>query len=275
MVFTTVKDLFQAISSTTGDAFIITQVSPQAFQEICSAREAANRKFRCSLYTAESRVLIVTIPTLHHEAAHRHLEMEIGHRRRDMGLEDDWCYGGCATYQQMAGDAVITSGEGDSVGQPHSFRPSVDHWPTLVIECGSSHTLTTLRIKASWWFSVSNYEVKVVLLVKLNGPKESMLIEQWKTPQPLVRHGATMTRAAAVLRPQCVQSVSITRNPDIANTHPNRLTPSRYIVHNGPLRLAFADIFLRQPAPGSVEGDIVINDHALQLFALKTWRPVA
>ncbi|KAL7945512.1 hypothetical protein V8C42DRAFT_323370 [Trichoderma barbatum] len=273
--FTTVKDLFQWIRNAAGDALVITRVSPRAFEEICSAREAECLKFRCSLYAASTRVLIITIPTLYHEAAHRHLDREMIRARDAMGVEDDWLHGGAATFKQMAGDTVVTSGEGDSVGQPHSMRPSVDHWPTLVVECGFAQTLAALRIKAYWWFSASNYEVKVVLLLKLNGPKESMLIEQWTTSRPVVRHGATMTRAATALRPQCVQSISIIRNPNISDIHPNRLTTSRYLVQGGPLRLAFSDLFLRPPTPGSLEGDIVINDDTLRRIALCTWRPVA
>ncbi|KAL7955330.1 hypothetical protein V8C34DRAFT_248692 [Trichoderma compactum] len=274
VVFTTIKDLFEDIGNAAGDALVVTQVSPQAFEEIDSAREAGIRKIRCSLYTAATQMLIITIPTPSHEAAHRHLEAAMTIERAAMGVERDWLYGGSATFKEMAGDTVVTSGEGDSVGQPKSMRPSLDHWPTLVIEAGLSQTLASLRVKAYWWFSASIYEVKIVLLLKLNGRKESMLIEQWTALQPH-RHGATMTHAATTLRPRCIQSISITRDPTIHNAHPDRLSNSRYVVQGGPLRLAFTDLFLRQPTPGSMEGDIVINDETLRDIALATWRPVA
>ncbi|KAH0533045.1 hypothetical protein TsFJ059_001662 [Trichoderma semiorbis] len=271
VVFTTIKDLFEDIGNVAGDTLVVTQVSPRAFEGIYSAREAEHRKFRCSLYTAETQMLIITIPTLYHEAAHQHLQDEMSFARAAMGLRRDWLYGGSATFKQMAGDTVVTSGEGDSVGGPKSMRPSEDDWPTLVVEVGFSQTLASLRIKAYWWFSASNYEVKIVLLVKLNGPKESILIEQWTAHQP-DRHGATMTRAAATLRPRCIQSITITRDPTIHDAHPDRLSNSRYVVQGGPLRLAFTGLFLRQPTPGSMEGDMIINDETLREIALATWR---
>ncbi|KAK0703538.1 hypothetical protein B0T26DRAFT_731810 [Lasiosphaeria miniovina] len=42
-------------------------------------------------------------------------------------------------------------------------------WPTLVIEAGFSQSLGELHIAMRRWFSMSNHEVKIVLLAKFNG----------------------------------------------------------------------------------------------------------
>ncbi|KAH6611347.1 dead deah box dna helicase [Trichoderma cornu-damae] len=143
------------------------------------------------------------------------------------------------------------------------------------MECGHSQTILSLRAKARWWFEASNYDVKIVLLVKLDGANESLLIEKWKTPRPPVRSGATMTRVATTLQPQRVHAVSVIRNPRISDTHRDRFSNDRYSVDGGPLRLEFRDLFLREPTPGSTEGDVVVDDGELRLLALMTWEPEA
>ncbi|RFU72511.1 dead deah box dna helicase [Trichoderma arundinaceum] len=275
MTFTSIKALFEAINNARGDALVVNQVSLQAFRELCAARDAENRKFRFSLYTTDSGVLIITIPTLYHERAHRRLERIMNLKIDAMGLDEDWSCGGGGTYTQASGNSLVASGEGDSTGLPSSTRSPSDGWPTFVIECGYSQTIALLIAKAHWWFTASNYEVKIVLLLKLNKSKESIHIEKWKASTTSTRLGATMTRAAAALYPRCFQIIDIKRDPDISNTHPNRLSRARYVVHSGPLRLEFADLFLRPPTPGTAEGDIIINDRDLQLLALKAWEPQA
>ncbi|KAL7795415.1 hypothetical protein V8C37DRAFT_408783 [Trichoderma ceciliae] len=266
--FTSFKNLFSAVDNSTSDILVVTNVSPKVFEEIYSARDAAGRKFRLSLYTAKSRMLIVKFPTGFQETAHRHLDLSTASKMDRMGLLESWALLGGTTYREISNEMLISSGEGDSVCRPRSARPSKRGWPTLVIECGYSQTVSSLRAKAHWWFQTSNFDVKIVLLLKLNETSESILIEKWKTPQPPVRRGATMTRIAAVMQPQCVHTISIARNPD-------RFSNNRYSVYSGPLRLEFKDLFLREPTSGSAEGDVVIGDGELQLIAFMTWEPEA
>ncbi|KAK0726952.1 hypothetical protein B0T26DRAFT_692376, partial [Lasiosphaeria miniovina] len=84
-------------------------------------------------------------------------------------------------------------------------------WPILVIEAGFSQSLGELYITMRRWFSMSNHEVKIVLLAKFNTP---------------------------MLR----QIITITRN--------TTTNPTSYNVTSGALVLSFRLLFLRDPGPG-------------------------
>jgi len=62
----------------------------------------------------------------------------------------------------------VTAGKGHSCGGPNLGREGKDAWPTLVIEAGSSESLGALRDDMRWWFSVSDHQVNIVLLVKFD-----------------------------------------------------------------------------------------------------------
>jgi hypothetical protein len=109
------------------------------------------------------------------------------------------------------------------------------------------------------WFSMSNHDVKIVLLAKFNGT--TILLEKWEE-QIAVRPRATTTQHSLqhptpVLR----QSITITRN---ATTN-----PISYNVTRGSLVLSFRLLFLRDPGPG--EGDLVFSVQELEEFAEAVW----
>jgi hypothetical protein len=150
------------------------------------------------------------------------------------------------------------------------MRPNEHQYPTLVIEAGWSQTLQKLREKARWWFDKSNIDVKIVLLVKSYPGRNHIRIEKWKLAQATSHQGATTTRAAATMTPQCVHVVEIARAAGINDTHPNRFDPASYVVTGGPLQLEFIDIFLRQPIPP--ERDLIIGNTTLQEYVADLWK---
>ncbi|UPK98531.1 hypothetical protein LCI18_009466 [Fusarium solani-melongenae] len=155
-----------------------------------------------------------------------------------MGMGFEWCPMGATTWRGRSnGDA----GEGDSSSGQIS-RPS-PCWPTLVIEAGYSQSPESLRSDMKWWFSASDHQVNIVLLVKLDLSSEDIIIETWQAAQ-----GDT-----ARLEPSHSQVITISRGPN-ADTDDN--------VSGGPLRLDFALLFLRAPRQG--EDDIVLPASALQ-----------
>lgn len=97
-----------------------------------------------------------------------------------------------------------------------------------------------------WWFSASDHQVNIVLLVKLDLSSEDIIIETWQAAQ-----GDT-----ARLEPSRSQVITISRGPN-ADTDDS--------VSGGPLRLDFALLFLRAPRQG--EGDIVLPAGVLQRLA--------
>jgi hypothetical protein len=163
---------------------------------------------------------------------------------------------------------IISEGEGDSCRKPKSMRTN---YPTLVTEAGWSQTLEKLREKARWWFNKSKGDVKIVLLVKSSSGSNHIRIEKWKLAPAASRQGATTTRAATAMTPQCVHVVEIARAAGINDAHPNRFNPTSYVVTGGPLRLEFIDIFLRQPIPPG-ERDLILGNTTLQEYAAMFWK---
>lgn len=82
------------------------------------------------------------------------------------------------------------------------------------------------------------------------------------------RPGATGTRAAAALRPECVQFIGISR-PGVDPHSGARLDPGAYVVAGGDLRLGFAELFLRDPGPD--ERDVISTEQMLRGIAVLVW----
>jgi hypothetical protein len=97
-----------------------------------------------------------------------------------------------------------------------------------------------------WWFSASDHQVNIVLLIKLDLSSEDIIIETWQAAQ-----GDT-----ASLEPSRSQVITISRglNTDTVDNVPG-----------GPLRLDFELLFLRAPRQG--EGDIVLPVDVLRRLA--------
>ncbi|CAG9939192.1 unnamed protein product [Clonostachys rosea f. rosea IK726] len=256
--FQTAQILAQTIDATEGDVLYVQDVTPQVYDILDKYRESQGRKFRFKRFYPQQSLLIITIPTEYHEYMHRRLDHLITRQIDDMGL--DWYQGGGATYKKRHGG--ISSGEGDSTGRP--VGPENRDWPTLVIEAGYSQSLEALRREMQWWFSESNHQVKIVLLVKMYLPsRREIIIEKWRE-RLAGRHSGTMTLRAiggdSGLRPYLDQTINIARAPDA-----NPVLPESYRVTRGALRLEFADLFDRQPREG--EGDVIIQVQDLRRIA--------
>ncbi|KAK4168275.1 hypothetical protein QBC43DRAFT_341545 [Cladorrhinum sp. PSN259] len=189
--FTNVQDLFKTIDSTARDSLTITHVSLHRFLEIESARERRRRKVGFRHYDSDSQILIVTIPTALHERLHSRIYDKFFVQISNMGLDDSWVsIASTMLPAQQGGNSRRWKGgkEGDSSGGPMPERETLDAWPTLVIEAGVSETLAQLRLGMRRWVSISNHEVKIVLLAKFNG--NQITLEKWEEEEPLQTHVA-------------------------------------------------------------------------------------
>jgi len=176
-----------------------------------------------------------------------------------MGLKGSWKNIGSATLPGQQGQS---GKEGDSAGGPKPQRAGKGAWPTLVIEAGFSQTLGQLHLTMKRWFSMSNHEVKIVLLSKFDGT--TILLERWEE-EMAVRPGATTTRHSLQHpTPALRQSITITQN---ATTN-----PISYNVTRGALVLSFRLLFLRDPGPS--EGDLVFGVQELEKYAEDVWAQV-
>ncbi|KAI9172422.1 hypothetical protein HJFPF1_01924 [Paramyrothecium foliicola] len=260
--FTVLDELIQNVRNTSGDALYVQGISPQALSTIVNLEK---RPFRIKRFYTNQKLLIITIPTALHESLHGPLFSEITGIIRDMGLKNDWMENGATTHRAR-GHPGGDGGEGDSTGFPLSQRKEYDPWPTLVIEVGYSQSLQQLRNDMMWWFSASNHDVKIVLLLKMDITKGCVYLEKYQEVAPSQLRGARRTRSLHNLEPICTQNIEITRrggNADITD-------PSSFIITRGALRLEFDLLFLRQPGVG--EHDVIIQIPDLQIIASKIWR---
>jgi hypothetical protein len=225
-----------------------------------------------SLYTADTKCLVIKIPTTEHEGLHGSLDDNFFVEAVLMGLRREFYSVGSSTFKDRDANRNVTSeGEGDSSRKPSSMRTDKHQYPTLVIEAGWTQTLEKLRQKAEWWFDKSSGDVKIVLLIKSSPRSNHIRIEKWKLAPATSRRGATTTRAAAAITPNCIHVVEIARANGINDAHPNRFDPASYVVTGGPLQLEFIDIFLRQPIPPG-EGDLILDNTTLQRYAVNFWK---
>lgn len=117
-----------------------------------------------------------------------------------MNLARYWASTGNATYRAREEHPGGNGGEGDSVGGPKPDRIERGKWPTFVIEAGHSESLPQLRADMRWWFSPSNHDVKIMILVKFNHGQRSIMLEKWEEEEQAVREGAATTRWSAVIQ---------------------------------------------------------------------------
>ncbi|RSL50907.1 hypothetical protein BHE90_014799 [Fusarium euwallaceae] len=238
--FTTVPKLFEEINAAIGDALIVTDVSQQDYTNIVNERDRRRRRFRFKRYN-ECQKLIVVIPTEAHELLHLPLYGRISAAVFQMGLGFEWVSTGSTTRRSFLNE---DESEGDSSGRPRN--PPGRRWPTLVIEAGYSRTLESLRRDVKWWFSASDHQVKIILLVHFDFSSEDIIIEKWQVEQ----------NETEGLEPSRSQLITISRGPD---------TDAVNSVSGGPLRLDFSLLFLR--AAGQGEGDVVLSASELQQLA--------
>jgi hypothetical protein len=118
-------------------------------------------------------------------------------------------------------------------------------------------------MRKDWWFSASDHQVKIVLLVKFGHQgRPEILIENWEEEPQEVQTGATTTPDAAVLQSRLRQSITITRD--------TAMNTVSYQVARGALVLSFRLLFLRNPSHQE-GGDVIITVSELEELARRTW----
>ncbi|KAK4241082.1 hypothetical protein C8A03DRAFT_41481 [Achaetomium macrosporum] len=263
--FTNPEDLIQNIKNVNvsgdHDCLIVKDVSPTDFTEIES--KVGGVRFH---YFGHLSLLIVTIPTQRHEYLHRQLYDIVRDRMRQQGKDpnrDFWPVGS-GRFSVGGNHPGRGAGEGDSAGKPLPELEWEDAWPTLVIEAGYSMSLAQLRAIMRWWFSASDHQVKIVIVVKLLDNQQQIIVQKWEEELPQAPYGMITRSQAAVLQQQPALQQEITINRD------STTTPPSYQVTRGALILGFRQLFLQEPGPDN--GDIVISVEDLQGYADYFWR---
>ncbi|CAG9997627.1 unnamed protein product [Clonostachys byssicola] len=256
--FTSPQALTKAIDESECDALYVRDVSVSTYERLKKYRCRKMRKYRFRRYYPAEELLIVALTTATHEQLHINLYLDIYIEISKMGLEWYWLSRGAATFRALSGGS---EGEADSSGSFSTPGEGHRKCPILIVESSHSMSLEEMRRHMTWWFEASDHQVKIVLLVKADGPS-TIIIEKWQEPLRPERAGATATRASSRPNPQSRQVIIIERIP--GNNNPYS-TESYEVTSGGALRLEFEDLFLRPPGPG--EHDVVIDNYHLQRIA--------
>ena len=242
-------------------------VCPRDFAAVGREREKQRREFRLRRYHAYSRILIITIPTKVHERLHQGLYVDCYHTQLvQRGIQTSWMTIGTATFRSR-GHPGGDSGEGDSTGGPDPGRTGIEDWPTLVVEAGDSESLQELYDDMRWWFSVSDHQVKIVILAKFDHRQRQIILQKWE--EEIVRPPGFTTRSWAAALLQQNDVLEPVKRQEITITRDTTTSPVSYNVARGALVLGFRLLFLRDPGPG--ESDFVISVNELQTYASKVW----
>jgi hypothetical protein len=120
------------------------------------------------------------MPLVLYELAHRELGREIENALRDMHLPRYALASvGSGRFKSPRGN----SKEGDTCYVPEARSPRGGHnwpWPSLVLEAGVSESLPQLRADAAWWFSNSDGDVKITILIGVDTHHREVTIEKWE-----------------------------------------------------------------------------------------------
>jgi hypothetical protein len=194
-------------------------------------------------------VLIVKVPTQAHYSTVAEFGFRAAYVARNVGIPPiERQLVGAATFRAAAG---TPRKEPDWSMKPVNIRPT-GHFPTMVIEVGFSESLRKLRNDARLWFSMSNNDVQIVILIAVRAASNQIIFEKWAPGA--VPAGRRTTRHTPAQIPQAEQSVTITRT----STSPNIFAIT---AGAAPIILEFHRLFLRQPV--GQEQDIVYTQTEL------------
>lgn len=237
----------------------------EAFNQIGKRRDALYLKFRL-FYPETGGSLFITIPTGEHERCHAQVLDWVKIDLVSMGkMPTSWCSSQGTRFYGVSGGGGGKEGDSGYIPYPERLE---DDWPTLVIECGKSQSLRSLRQTMEWWFRESAHQVKIVLLIKLYERRKIMLVEKYTESVSQRSDPPTTSGALAVaLRYNTLRP--FLRHTNFATRETN---PVRYEVVRGDLLLEFFLLQDRPPVAGAGERqNVIIDERMLADCARAVW----
>lgn len=234
----------QAKELTTAAPYIVfSNVPPSLVDESNERPNLVGGKNIRVFYDEETHYLILKLVSGPHEVAERMLSRKIDQAAMHMGLEDELLPTGSKRIKSAS-----RLKEPDSSWRPRSLPACrTTQWPTVVIESGSSESLSRLRLDAQWWITSSCGDVKLVIIMAIHRRNPQLVLEKWVPDPSAGRVGGIRTQEITVIR-----------------------GPGNLVTTTGaPLTIAFEEMFLRQAS--LQESDIVVPVEALEKIAHNAW----
>ncbi|RAH50704.1 uncharacterized protein BO95DRAFT_159917 [Aspergillus brunneoviolaceus CBS 621.78] len=206
-------------------------------------------------YFPDIETLLIKVPTLHHEKAHRSFAEETVTALTNMGVR--------VMEREPTGAGRYTARsasrkEADSSYRNGLLRPTGTDWPHFVIESGLSESLFRLRQDVNWWIANSGGSVLLVLLLKVSRSDQTLTIEKYfPQRQPVTR--ARVAAGGSGFIPQRITKTVV----KVGTTPPS--------VQGPPVVLEFNRVIGRQPVAPR-ERDVVFAHATLIELALMIFK---
>ncbi|CUS12167.1 unnamed protein product, partial [Tuber aestivum] len=230
---------------------VFSPVSEDQLATIDTLRDNHYKQLRFTYFQDQHTLIVkVGMPGGVHGQATEDFSYMLRKKTIPMNLARELKNMGSTRYQ-----AITSSNEADSAFRPSSSRPTIAHWPTVVIECGVSEGLNQLKMDACWWLNSSSGDVNIVLIIAIKQANKVIHIEKW-------------------------EMVTVPNEQDIqGSANDFRKTPAHTgevdilwpIAATGSLTLEFEKVFLRLPVPDTSEGDIIFSVADLEEWATDIW----
>ncbi|KXG50187.1 uncharacterized protein PGRI_061540 [Penicillium griseofulvum] len=185
---------------------LVRRIPADLFSALVEHHEAP-KGVRATILHHEHEILYKIIPYHYHEKVSRQFDTWINNALGNMGLNflnyDFWLGGAGRSTGRVCSkeaDTAFFPGREPAAGAPIP-------WPSLVLEVGLSESVPQLRTDARWWYSNSDHQTQLVVLISANPNSHDADIEIW-TPVINRRVGAT-TRGRDTHVLECTKSARL------------------------------------------------------------------
>jgi hypothetical protein len=245
-----IEDVKNQLASPTPPAsqyIFATQVSASLFTRLKQEPDPF-KGVRATILHGKHQVLYKVVASVQHEVFRWSfgiwLNIALIDMRLSMFSQDYWFRGAGRV------DGRIASKEPDMSFVPgnRSAEGASAEWPSLILEVRVSESMPQLRTNAQWWYSNSDGQTQLVVLIHTDSDNTD--IEIWTEVDNTQPRMHTRARPGKVLR--CTQHIRLE----------NR------VVHGAPLKLDF-ETLMRRPPRNNDEKDVELTAEYIQKICAK------
>lgn len=194
---------------------LVRRIPANLFSALTEDHEAP-KGVRATILHHEHEILYKIMPYHYHEKVSRQFDTWINNALGNMGLNflnyDFWLGGAGRSTGRVCSkeaDTAFFPGREPAAGAPIP-------WPSLVLEVGLLESVPQLRTDARWWYSNSDHQTQLVVLISANPNSHDADIEIWT--QVVNRRVGATTRGRNTHVLECTKSARLRNGVVFGNT---------------------------------------------------------
>jgi len=223
--------------------FLITNIGKAAFEHNFLNNEEHLFRNSWKDYFISTNSLLIRMPTKAHERAARNFGYYV---KKEADLISPECRLVLCGSSDIHSDTQVK--RPDESFLPRTLQNRED--PTVVVEVALSESSTDLQKSAECYLNNSNGVVKVLITIRLQH-KQEMVLRRW-----CIRNGAPVIDQETII---------------VKRRRKTRSNQDTLHFTNAPFIIPFQDLYLRQPAPRTDEGDVKLTQNVLTMLVGDTW----